>query len=664
MLISKELDDQTFEQIFQKAQKQISLLTSDWTNYNPSDPGITLLELFSWYKEVQQYHLNALGQEHERAYLKLLGASPRPMQPAQVRLFLEGAGDVPAGSVFLAEKIPFETTTSIYAADSHLMGLGRNGRMEMDLRKVWSTGGKLAFCPFLPQEDAREQSFTLYFDRPLPDGVALQLWFELEEESGPQLDDERFVPYVTMGCAYWNGTAYAAVTVLEDQTRSFFRSGLFRFQLPQPADMECEEGGYPLRFTVQEGAYLKPPVVRNLWFNTVQAVQKETFSQICRYPCSEQGEIVLKRDRLLQMERFLLYGVDGDRRVPLEWEAVDGERIRLHTRAFTAAEAVTWQPQAADLRQLGTATGVANLRVPLMQSGVLPDSLALLVKEPDGSWYRWKRAEDLYDAKPDERVYRFDGDALCFGDDEHGMAPEGELVLAAWSVSRGKEGNIQGGALLPPDSGMQSALCLSPAWGGSEPESTEACFRRVRQELHDVKRCVTLGDFEQMAQSVPGIGLKRVRAFTKDDAPNQVFLALEIAGNHTVLPAGVEENLRRAILPHVMLNTKVHFLMPLYVQIKVYAHISVRPQSTVHQQDLRQAFVRYFDDPSIRFGATLSKNALLDYLRTLPQIRSVDVLELSFSGGNAVARGGDILLGEACLPRLGQLDLTIQIRDD
>ena len=88
MLVPEQLDNQSFDEIIQQAQKQISLLTSDWTNYNPSDPGITLLELFSWYKEVQQYHLNALSREHELAYLKLLGASPHDMKPATALLAL------------------------------------------------------------------------------------------------------------------------------------------------------------------------------------------------------------------------------------------------------------------------------------------------------------------------------------------------------------------------------------------------------------------------------------------------------------------------------------------------------------------------------------------------------------------------------------------------
>lgn len=71
----------------------------------------------------------------------------------------------------------------------------------------------------------------------------------------------------------------------------------------------------------------------------------------------------------------------------------------------------------------------------------------------------------------------------------------------------------------------------------------------------------------------------------------------------------------------------------------------------------------YFEDPSIRFGATLSKNALLECLYALPQIDRVDELELSFSGGNAVMRGGDILLEDACLPKLSNLELTISTSD-
>lgn len=666
MLISRQLDDQSFDQIFQKAQKQISLLTSDWTNYNPSDPGITLLELLSWYKEVQQYHLNELGREHELAYLRLLGAAPRPVQPARALLLLTGEGEVPEGSVFWADDIPFETTAPFGAADARVLFLGRNGHALCDLRRMWDTGGKLEFTPFLRERSEERPCFNLYFDTPLPAGMPLQMWFQMEEDSALWENNDTFLPYVSVSGEFWNGREYLPFMILEDQTQGFFHSGLVRFQLPEGAGMEREESGYSLRFVLREGDYVKPPVIGNVWFNAVQTIQRETLSQVRRYRPDANGTIRLAKERLLQTERMEIYGVQDGRRIPLSWEAVDETRIRLTGEIPADVEAAVWQPKADGLRRLGTANGIADMRVPLLQNGVIPDSLVLMVKEPDGCWHTWERTENLDVSAADARVYRFDDDTgeLVFGDDEHGMAPEGELRLLAWAVTRGGDGNIQNHSLTPPpDIPVHNAVCAMPAWGGCEAESVEDCFRRVRQELNTPKRCVTLEDFEKAALSVPGIGLKRVRAFIREGTQNHVYLAVELANGSSTLPPGVLENFRRAILPRAMVNTRVDVLMPVYVKIKIYAQIGVRPQASVHQREIRKIFVDYFEAPSIRFGATLSRNALLECLYALPQIDQVEELELSFSGGNAVMRGGDVLLGDACLPKLGNLELTILTRD-
>ena len=666
MLVSRQLDDQSFDQIVQKAQKQIALLTSDWTNYNPSDPGITLLELFSWYKEVQQYHLNTLGQEHDLAYLRLLGASPRPVRPAQALLFLKGTGEIPEGSVFWADDIPFETSAPCGLASARILFLGRNGHVVSDLRRMWDTGGKLEFIPFLREKDEEEPCFSLYFNAPLPVGLPLQMWFQMEEDSELWRNHTTFVPYVSVEGEFWNGREYLPFTILEDQTQGFFHSGLLRFQLPETAGMEREEIGYPLRFILRKGDYVKPPVIGNIWFNAVQTIQRETLSQARRYTPAVDGTVRLMKDHLLHMERMEVYGVQGPRRIPLTWEVVGETQIRLPGEVPDEVEVVTWQPQADSLRRLGVTNGTADVRVPLLQNGVIPDSLLLMVREPDGCWYAWERTESFDASTPDARVYRFDGDTneLVFGDDERGMAPEGELRLLAWAVTRGKDGNIRNHRLTPPaDLSIDDAVCAMPAWGGRGAESVKDCFDRVRQELKTSKRCVTLQDFEKAALSVPGIGLKRVRAFIKDGTQNHVYLAVELANGSGTVPPGVVENLRRAILPCAMVNTSVDVLAPVYVKIKIYAQISVRPQSSVHQREIRQVFVDYFEDPSIRFGAALSKNALLECLYALPQIDRVDELELSFAGGNAVMRGGDILLGDACLPKLGHLDLTIPASD-
>lgn len=67
------LDDRSFDDLMKEATALIPIYNKEWTNYNPSDPGITLLELFSWLCEMVIYRINQVPEENYRKYLKLLG---------------------------------------------------------------------------------------------------------------------------------------------------------------------------------------------------------------------------------------------------------------------------------------------------------------------------------------------------------------------------------------------------------------------------------------------------------------------------------------------------------------------------------------------------------------------------------------------------------------
>lgn len=58
MLDSINLNNKSFEQIRDEAAAQIPLYSKDWTNYNVSDPGITILENFAAFLALQQGELN------------------------------------------------------------------------------------------------------------------------------------------------------------------------------------------------------------------------------------------------------------------------------------------------------------------------------------------------------------------------------------------------------------------------------------------------------------------------------------------------------------------------------------------------------------------------------------------------------------------------------
>jgi len=66
------LDDRTFDDLIAEARALIPALAPGWTDHNPSDPGITLVELFAWLTETLIYRLNRVTDDNTRAFLKLL----------------------------------------------------------------------------------------------------------------------------------------------------------------------------------------------------------------------------------------------------------------------------------------------------------------------------------------------------------------------------------------------------------------------------------------------------------------------------------------------------------------------------------------------------------------------------------------------------------------
>lgn len=54
------LDDRSFADLINEAKSLIPIYNKEWTNHNPSDPGITLLELFAWLCEMVIYRINQI----------------------------------------------------------------------------------------------------------------------------------------------------------------------------------------------------------------------------------------------------------------------------------------------------------------------------------------------------------------------------------------------------------------------------------------------------------------------------------------------------------------------------------------------------------------------------------------------------------------------------
>jgi hypothetical protein len=66
------LDDRTFADLVDELRTLIPTYKPEWTNYNPSDPGITLIELFAWLAEMLIFRADQVPDRHRLVFLRLL----------------------------------------------------------------------------------------------------------------------------------------------------------------------------------------------------------------------------------------------------------------------------------------------------------------------------------------------------------------------------------------------------------------------------------------------------------------------------------------------------------------------------------------------------------------------------------------------------------------
>jgi hypothetical protein len=71
------LDDRRFADLVDEALSMLPRYAPEWTNHNPSDPGITLIELLAFFTEMFIYRLDRIGRAHKIQFLRLLRGPDR-----------------------------------------------------------------------------------------------------------------------------------------------------------------------------------------------------------------------------------------------------------------------------------------------------------------------------------------------------------------------------------------------------------------------------------------------------------------------------------------------------------------------------------------------------------------------------------------------------------
>ncbi len=70
------LDNRTYADLVEEAQSLIPIECPEWTDRNPSDTGIVLIELLAWLTEMTLYRVNQISDRNYQTFLNLLNGTP------------------------------------------------------------------------------------------------------------------------------------------------------------------------------------------------------------------------------------------------------------------------------------------------------------------------------------------------------------------------------------------------------------------------------------------------------------------------------------------------------------------------------------------------------------------------------------------------------------
>jgi len=485
------LDDLRFQKdLVDEARRRIIRYCPEWTEYNLSDPGITLIELFAWMTELIVYRLNQVPEKNYIRFLDFLGVRLQPASSARVELTFRTSVPLPIApeddtSVLIPQgaevatrqtedepEIIFTTDERLLIAPPRLTQLrraasdsGAAGAASDDFNKNYLP--RLEVEPFYAFGRPRPQSgdtFYLGFDEGLDlSGYILQLAFTCEETqaAGIRREDPPWVWEVSRGNGVWEEVPLSARPGERDTT-----GGLNNAQgslvLYLPLDLQVDEvhgrRGYWLRCRVEQrrreqGMYRESPRVIGVKAYVLGATTRATHAVIVRDETlgvsnGEAGQsltlrhapvLALREGEHIEVEEM----VDGEL-VFVPWTLVaDFSQSDRHDRHVT----------------LDTASGEINF--------------GPCLRQPDGSMRQYGRVPEA------GRVIRIS--QYRYGGGVAGNLPPDKLQVLKSSIPY-----------------IDRVTNMKRAGGGRDQETLEEARMRARRELRAQQRAVTAEDFETL----------------------------------------------------------------------------------------------------------------------------------------------------------------------
>jgi len=333
---------------------------------------------------------------------------------------------------------------------------------------------------------------------------------------------------------------------------------------------------------------------------------------------------------------------------------------------------------------LGTSDGTASQSYALVNTGVIEDSVQVMVDEGLGA-QPWNQVTHLIDAGPTDPDYMLAIDAtgtvyVTFGDANNGMIPSPQAIITAtYSIGGGSATNVGANqitvALVASTVApyILSVTNPSAAAGGTDAETIDQIRINAPQSLTAVQRCVSVQDYAAVALK-SGV-VSKAQAISSTPASVTLYVhpgggpyaASDLTGLVNSISTSLTNSDYTGYLDGTeMAGTSVTVLGPLnavdtslpYVQVAMALSLQVKPQyqQQAVSQSVMAAIYGVLDFGSVSFGQRVTLSSMYAAAYSVP---GVDYLIISTLYRADSASGlGDIVCGPSEIPVIISPDLS------
>ncbi|MBQ7584242.1 MAG: baseplate J/gp47 family protein [Lachnospiraceae bacterium] len=690
MLRIEETQGRTFEERMADSIAAIPLLTSEWTNHNPSDPGITILENLVLFEALQGSQITDINDETKRALLKMAGFTPAKGKCARMLLSAgEGARiHLNANQRFSLGDMVFETRKAMDVGGCHLKSIysfhdGAYHDCGILLDRTYGVpvsafgnspkagDGMYFICDSLP-DAGEETSFYVEIDKRAERN-------EIKDRSDNIFASFKWECYTEEGFREIKARDFTGALLASGEIKLKFPDAHYAVYKGLP------EEGYCIRAVLTKAEYDIKPRLLTVDAFLFEVWQKDTMAlsvisqhpdrvQV-RSPLADEGYILCfaregrggsyKRYELANTKdlngRYCLYERGEKGRFTLTFDkriygfepakVKDAVRLTLYTE------------EVMRKYHVGSVLGYDGQEIDIPFEHIVPESFTLIAKriKDDG--------EEIFDfVRPGKGsdgalIFHLIEGAGRIVIEDAGDFIGAELYIGSLAVTEGPKGNIRAGNIFKAEGLNRSFYNPGPGTGGAFREKTEDVRNRFREDVYTSYTCVTAPDYEAVVARTPGLCIKKVHA-VMDELQNVVHISV-MPGTDDGFPKLTPEYrnaISKTLSERRLITTRFMILPPVYVGVSVRTTVYVKRHFTDSREQIEQRIrriVNYLESEK-NFGETLTFEEVFSGIEDLPCVEYVYELFMRPDSLKAAAlKEGDIHPGENCLLYPGRIDVEV-----